>query len=244
MTRVIIVRHGEALCNVDRKIEGRATCRGLSDLGRQQVELLRKRFEAENLRVDHLFASPIRRAAETAEVLGGVLEVPVEFDSDLEEVRPGEAEGMTWDQYFAFYGMTEGWQPNIAFAPGAEAWTEFAARVSFAIDNIALAHIGETCLIVAHGGVVDASVFHFFGLDPMLQPPLDFETTNTSITEWQRRTFAALRDPLIHPSEPSPEVHRWRMVRYNDAAHLGAVTVYPTAPPRSHPSDGTLSPGG
>ncbi len=226
------------MCNVDRNIEGRATCRGLSDLGRQQVELLRRRFEVEKLEVDHLFASPIRRAAQTADVLAGVLKVPVEFDLDLEEVRPGEAEGMTWDQYFAFYGMTEGWQPNIAFAPGAEAWTEFAARVSSAIDQIALTHSGETCLIVAHGGVVDASVFHFFGLDPMLQPPLDFETTNTSITEWQRRTFTARRDPLIHPSEPSAEVHRWRLVRYNDAAHLGAETAHPAVPTASDSSDG------
>ncbi len=196
MTRLIIVRHGQALCNVDRTIEGRATCRGLSDLGFRQAEQLRHRFAEEKLQVDHLFASPIRRAAQTAEVLAELLNVPVEFDSDLEEVRPGEAEGMTWDQYFAFYGMTEGWQPNVAFAPGAEAWTEFASRVSSAIDRIAVAQSGKTCLIVAHGGVVDASVFHFFGLDPELQPPIDFETTNTSITEWQRRSFTTLPRPI------------------------------------------------
>ena len=220
MTRLIIVRHGQAHCNIDRTIEGRATCRGLSELGHQQAEWLRDRFAFEKLAVDHIVASPIRRAAQTAEVLAGLLNLPIEFDPDLEEVRPGEAEGMTWDQYFAFYGMTEGWQPNVAFAPGAEAWTEFAARVSTAIDRISRTYSGQACLIVAHGGVVDASLFHFFGLDPQLQPPIDFETTNTSITEWERRTFTTLRDPLIHPIEPATEVHRWRLVRYNDAAHL------------------------
>ena len=227
MTRLIIVRHGQALCNIDRTIEGRATCRGLTDLGRDQAGLLRDRFAYEQLAVDQIVASPIRRARQTAEILAELLQRPITFDADLEEVRPGEAEGMTWDQYFAFYGMTEGWQPNVAFAPGAEAWTEFAARVSGAIDRISRTYSGQSCLIVAHGGVVDASLFHFFGLDPQLQPPIDFETSNTSITEWERRTFTALRDPLVHPAEPASEVHRWRLVRYNDAAHLRAAPYPP-----------------
>jgi 2,3-bisphosphoglycerate-dependent phosphoglycerate mutase len=240
MTKLVLVRHGQGFCNVDRTIEGRATCRGLSELGRQQAQALGLRLTRENFRPDATYASPISRADQTAQIVVRSLtdaqgsNVKITIDEELEEVRPGEAEGMTWDQYFAFYGTTEGWQPNVPFAPGAEAWTQFAARVSRAIDRIAQQHVGQTVLIVTHGGVVDASLFHFFALDPMLQPPIDFETSNTSVTEWERRTFA------VHPAQVTPqkphvsadeasEVHRWRLVRYNDSAHLAGLVTPTTA---------------
>ncbi len=231
MTKLLLVRHGQGFCNVDRTIEGRATCRGLSDLGHQQAKALGLRLASQNFRPDVMYASPIPRAAQTAQILATALAAApgsgpkITFDEDLEEVRPGEAEGMTWDQYFAFYGTTEGWQPDVPFAPGAEAWTQFAARVSRTIDRIAQQHVGQTVLVVTHGGVVDASLFHFFALDPMLQPPIDFETSNTSVTEWERRTFASQatpQKPHVSANDAS-EVHRWRLVRYNDAAHLASL---------------------
>jgi 2,3-bisphosphoglycerate-dependent phosphoglycerate mutase len=217
MTQLVLVRHGEAICNVERRIEGVATCRGLSDRGRAQAHALAGRLCGEGFKADVVVASPIKRARETAEILAAALEMPLTFDPDLEEVRPGEAEGLLWDQYFAFYGSSEGWDPSVAFAPGAEPWVQFAARVSAALDRIGTAHADKRVLLVAHGGVVDASMFHFFQLDPQVRSPIDFETTNTSITEWQRRTFAA------PPESEADDVRRWRLVRYNDAGHLDTL---------------------
>lgn len=219
MTRLLIVRHGQAICNVERTIEGVATCRGLSPLGHRQAVAVADRLRNEHLHdappsPTLLVASPIRRAQETAAAIATQLQLDVTTDPDLEEVRPGAAEGMTWDQYTAFYGNTEGWDPAVPFAPGAEAWSDFARRVSAAIDRITLANEHATVLLVAHGGVVDASVFHFFGLDPETQSPIDFETTNASITEWERRTFLPTEDDAVH---------RWRLRRYNDAAHVPLV---------------------
>lgn len=216
MTRLVIVRHGQALCNVDRTIEGLATCRGLSDLGVRQGRAVAERLAIENFKPDVFYSSPIPRAAQTANLIAERLGQTPIADADLEEVRPGEAEGMQWDQYFAFYGTTEGWQPSVPFAPGAEAWTDFAARVASVIDRIAREHDGKTALLVTHGGVVDASLFHFFALNPQVQAPIDFFTTNASITEWERNKYEA--SPLT--GSPQPEVHRWRLVRYNDAAHV------------------------
>jgi 2,3-bisphosphoglycerate-dependent phosphoglycerate mutase len=217
MTKLVLVRHGQAMCNVERTIEGRAMCRGLSDLGRTQGAALAARLVNENFKPDVVVSSPIRRAAETAKLITTAIgfDEPL-FDPDFEEVRPGEAEGMTWDQYSAFFGTTEGWDPNVPFAPGAEAWRAFALRVSNALNRITKAHDGKTVLVVAHGGVVDASMFHYFGLNPEVQSPIDFETSNTSITEWQKRTWT-----LATQEAPDRDpVHRWRLNRYNDAAHL------------------------
>jgi 2,3-bisphosphoglycerate-dependent phosphoglycerate mutase len=216
VTRLVLIRHGQAVCNVERSIEGVATCRGLSPLGHRQVEAVAARLAGEGLTVDYAYSSPIRRAKETAALLGPALGVSFEEDAALEEVRPGDAEGLTWDQYTAFYGNSEGWNATVPFAPNAEAWTDFAARVAQGLDRISDLHRGKTVLITTHGGVIDASLFHYFALNPTVQSPIDFESSNTGITEWERRSFTNVDDS---------EVHRWRLVRYNDAAHLTNISA-------------------
>ncbi len=220
MTRLVLLRHGQAVCNVERRSQGVATCEGLSPLGRTQADTVAQRFKREGFAPDVIVASTIRRARETAAAVASALGRPVDaFDPDLEEVRPGDAEGMTWDQYFAFYGAVEGWDPAVPFAPNGEPWAHFASRVSATLDRLATTHAGRTILVVAHGGVTDASVFHFFGLDPYVRAPIDFESANTSITEWELRSF-----PTDGAEATVPPVERWRLVRYNDAAHLHALS--------------------
>ena len=214
MTRLVLVRHGQAFCNVDRTIEGLATCRGLSDLGRRQSEALAFRLHSERFEPAVVVTSPILRARQTAEILCGILGVQATSEPAFEEIRPGDADGMSWDQYTAFFGNSDGWDPNVPFAPNAESWAIFANRVSKAFDAVTESNEGHTILVITHGGVVDASLFHYFGFDPAVQSPIDFETTNCSLTEWQRRTFRLPNDD---------ELRRWRLVRYNDAAHLAAV---------------------
>ena len=206
-TRLILIRHGEGLCNVERTIEGVATCRGLSQAGRDQAARLGARVAAEGWNADALYVSPIARARQTAEPIAAALGLPMLLDPDVEEVRPGQAEGMTWDQIEADFSQAEGWQPTVPFAPGAEVWTDFANRISRALDRYASAHDMRTVVVVAHGGVVDASFFRFFSIDPMLTSPVDFRTDNASITEWELRVFGN-------------DLRRWRLVRYNDRAHL------------------------
>ena len=236
-TRLVLVRHGRAVCNVERTVEGVAKCRGLCELGRQQGEALANRLRAEGFSPDVIVSSTIRRARQTAALVSAALGRSIDgFDADFEEVRPGDAEGMTWDQYFAFYGALEGWDPAVPFAPNGEAWIHFAARVSRSLDRIAATHIGKTVLVVAHGGVIDASLFHFFGLDPNIRAPIDFETANASITEWELRSFPVFvpntastpsteigGERSMNADPETPAIARWRLVRYNDAAHLHGI---------------------
>ncbi len=65
-------------------------------------------------------------------------------------------------------------------------------------------------MIVCHGGVVDGSFTYFFGLGAQHLPPVRFHTHNTSITQWQCNT-----------DDERP--HRWRLMRYNDEAHLRGI---------------------
>jgi broad specificity phosphatase PhoE len=97
----VLVRHGESMAMVDSVVGGHEGCRGLSDLGRRQVEALRDRLAATGeLRADALYASVLPRAIETAEILAPALGgLDVRQDCDLCEQHPGEGDGLTWAEF-------------------------------------------------------------------------------------------------------------------------------------------------
>ena len=72
---MVLIRHGEAVCNVSGVCGGQLGCRGLTDRGRRQVEGLRDRLleTGELAGADVLYASVLPRAIETAELLAPAL---------------------------------------------------------------------------------------------------------------------------------------------------------------------------
>jgi probable phosphoglycerate mutase len=208
-TRLILVRHGESVAQVEGVVGGPKTCRGLSERGRRQVEALRDRWLAAGLRADVLLASTLPRAVETAELLAGALGglVP-ELVDDLCEILPGECDGMTWDDFEEqFRGGDYRWDPHTPVAPGGESWVQFQARASRAIGAIVEALEGRTIVAAVHGGIVDGSMVHFLGLPKDAGHVL--QTENASVTEW-----------LFVDPRSNWEPGGWRLVRFNDHAHL------------------------
>ena len=209
-TRLILVRHGEAQCHVDQVVGGFRGCSGLSDLGRRQSEALRRRLErsGELHGPDALYASTLPRAVETAEAIAPAFGHPtVKQDEDLCELHPGEADGITWEEFRERYTWAGDASATAAtiyrpMAPGAESWARFSERVGAALHRLADDHPGQTVVVACHGGVVQSS-FHAFGQLPLVQRFL-LHIDNTSLTEWR-----------LDPTE-----HRWTLVRFNDAAHL------------------------
>ncbi len=88
--------------------------------------------------------------------------------------------------------------------PGAESWDECYARVGARLRRAAEEHPGRIVVVVGHGGTIAASFAAFGGLGLRDSMGMLHEVRNTSITEWR---FTG-RD--------------WRLVRFNDAAHLAA----------------------
>jgi probable phosphoglycerate mutase len=208
----VLVRHGESRATVDEVVGGHEGCKGLSDRGRRQAEALRDRLAATGeLRADALYASVLPRAVETAEIIApAVGALPVRQECELCEQHPGEGDGLTWSEFEERY-RPDGWRfdPYEPFAPGAESTAEFQARVARALTGLARDHEGGTVVVACHGGVIDGSMVAFLGLGHH-GGMVELRTQNTSLTEW-----------LLHPAD---QVHdrpaRWRLVRYNDAAHL------------------------
>lgn len=211
MTRLVLVRHGEAQVHVDGILGGEVHCRGLSDLGRRQVAALRDRLKrtGELGEVDALYASTLPRAVETAEILAPALgDLEVRRERELREFDPGEADGLTWEEFQERYPPPDVWEPHVSRTPGSESWAAFGERVERALTGLVAAHEGDTVVVACHGGVIEHA-FHLWGLSTLGGLALDIE--NASITEFRW----AEPWPWHQPGPPA-----WHLVRHNDAAHL------------------------
>ena len=103
-TQLYLIRHGESVANVEPIIGGMRGDAGLTDRGREQARLLEQRLRSEKLRADQLYASTLPRAWETAGYVARALRLPAQPAEDLHELRPGDADGMTVDQWRDRYG--------------------------------------------------------------------------------------------------------------------------------------------
>lgn len=212
MTRLVLVRHGESVVTVNRVIGGHRTCTGLSDLGRAQAERLRDRWAATpEFAADVLISSHYARARETADIvapaLGGLLPI---IDDGFGEHDPGpECDGLKYSEFLERYPSSGRWweasDPFAATFPGGETVAAFHFRVGTAIRRVIDDHAGRTVVVACHGGVVDAALR--LALRAPSMGSFDIHTLNTSITEFQ------------HDAERS----QWKLVRYNDHAHLAGL---------------------
>jgi probable phosphoglycerate mutase len=216
----VLVRHGEAVCNVSGVCGGPIGCEGLTEQGRHQVRLLRDRLAStgELAGAHALYASILPRAIETAELLApalvaggrGAVGTPPEplVECGFCELHPGDADGLAWGTYTERFGTLD-WDadPHQPIAPGGESWVTFVHRVDRALDALSDGHRGELVVVACHAGVVEASLLAKVpvagGLDGAR---LQLRTQHASLTTWE------VADG------------RWRLLGYNDASHLAVRT--------------------
>lgn len=138
MTTIILARHGETEWNREGRFQGHADP-SLNDLGRDQAAALAESLSDEPL--DAVYTSDLRRASETAEIVGARVRVPVERETGLREIDVGSWQGLTRTEI----GGRE-WD--------GESYDEHRTRVLEALTAIASRHPGGRVLVVSHGGTL------------------------------------------------------------------------------------------
>jgi probable phosphoglycerate mutase len=218
-TDLYLIRHGESFANVQPIIGGMHGDVGLTPRGHRQAELLERRLAMRGPRADVLYSSTLPRAVQTSAYVARALGLPVQLDDAWQELRPGEADGLSVDEWKQRFDPANriGHDPFQLFAPGGESWATFLVRVGGALNRVVEDHPGQTVAVVCHGGVLSASMFHAAGLGPRALNLL-FDVRNTSITHW--RFFPARDDVVDWPGAAS--LSRWSLVTFNDTAHLEA----------------------
>ncbi|MBA2277081.1 MAG: histidine phosphatase family protein [Chloroflexia bacterium] len=224
-TNLYLIRHGESVPNVEPIIGGMKGDTGLTERGREQARLLEQRLETSGLQADVLYTSTLPRALETSDYVSRALGLSVERDEELQELRPGEADGLSRDEWLGRYhadgsagadpldpfGDAAG-DPFVPFAPGGESWGSFLLRTGIALNRLVRKHRGQTIVAVCHGGVLEASFFLAFGIGPTGNRVF-FDPLNTSITHWR------------WGSKRPSGLDTWTLVTFNDAGHLDVAGV-------------------
>lgn len=198
--RLVFIRHGSSTWNDERRIQGQLDP-PLSDKGREQAKRLAERLRGSS--VEALYSSDLRRARETAEVVGECVGRPPELWPELREVALGEWEGLKREEIVARYPKEwSRWasRPSWDIVPGGEGTEVFEARVGAAIDRLAERHPTGRVLVVTHGGVIQVALLRVVGRSSNGLFP--FTIDNTSLTVLQG----------------SPE--RLVVGRVNDTCHL------------------------
>ncbi|MFM8848162.1 MAG: histidine phosphatase family protein [Actinomycetota bacterium] len=215
MTRIVFVRHGESRVTVDRVVGGPRSCTGLSELGRRQAERLRERWAAHpEIVADAVYSSAYPRARETAAiVLPALGRSDVVVDAEFGEHDPGPiCDGLTYEEFDRRFGDPD-WEndPHGETFPGGESIAAFQLRIGDAVRALIERHPAGKVVVFCHGGVIDTVLRQ--SLRTSGTGIFEVWTKNTSITEVE----------LVRPG-------RWRLIRYNDAAHLGGLPASTNAP--------------
>ena len=212
-TRVVLVRHGEAVCNVSHVVGGPEGDTGLTDLGRRQVAALagRLRTTGELDDATALYASVLPRAIETAGLLRGVVgpgTLEIEQDCGLCELHTGQSDGLTWQEVIDTFGVPD-WDvdEDAMLAPGGESWAEFVKRSATAVQSVAERHPGELVVAAVHAGVIESTIISFLGITRGVYRRGWLRIVHASLTEW----------------EWVPTESRWVLLRFNDAYGIPRV---------------------
>jgi 2,3-bisphosphoglycerate-dependent phosphoglycerate mutase len=186
--RLLLVRHGQSTWNREHRIQGQLDP-PLSEAGREQAGRLARRL-AEHAGTPPVgfYASDLRRAFQTAQVLAssvGIAPVPT---PGLREIYLGEWEGLRTDELAArFPEVWSRWtdQPDWDLVPGGEGAAAFEDRVAAAMDAIFDRHREGDVVAVTHGGVIQIALHRVVGRPSRGLFP--FRIQNASLTVIERR---------------------------------------------------------
>ncbi len=192
MADILWARHGQNVANLTKTFSYRVFDGDLTDAGRQQAQELADRLAGDaGEPIGLLACSPLRRARQTAEIIGRRLGLAVTMElDDLREINVGGLDGRSderaWDTYARVLAAWKAGETEVRF-PGGEDHAELCARLRRALAAVARSAGDRRSLLVAHGANLRAALP---GLAGEPDPGEDLPTGGV----------AALRvDPASHP---------------------------------------------
>ncbi len=164
MSKLLLVRHGDTEFNSTHRFLGHTDIE-LSPEGVEQVKKLRDRLASET--IDLVYASDLRRAALTAQMLTSTHKVKIVTSPELREINYGEVEGLTFEEIKSRYPDVArccvDWSQDLKF-PGGETFEEFTGRIGKFSPKLRNA-TEQTILVVAHGGPLRVLLCYLLGMD-------------------------------------------------------------------------------
>ncbi len=155
MTELYLIRHGNA-----QKQKGRTNVTApLTELGRKQADVTGEYFKRVEMTFDGFYASPLRRAVETATLIGAYIGETPQVRQGIQEMEYRELPGTIALELFARTGALDQYYSQRA---GQVIRHPMMGRVSRAMLEILRAHPQGRIAVVAHGGVVSGVMAWYF----------------------------------------------------------------------------------
>ena len=164
---LLFIRHGLPLRIDEGDADGPADP-ALSDRGHRQAAALAAWLASEH--VDAIWASPMRRARETAVPLAERLDLPMTIDDDLAEFDRAAL------SYIPIEELKAANDPRWNEIPDRP--EHFHSSVVAAVERIIARHPRQRVAVVCHGGVINAYAGHILGIDD----PIFFLPDYTSLS--------------------------------------------------------------
>ena len=178
---LLVIRHGQSEADILDVHEGRADFE-LTQKGHKQAAAMAK-YVAGNYRLSRIYASTLKRAAQTAKHLSDETGTDIEFDPNLMEFNNGLLAGLSREEADRLYPHVEN-LPIDQAVYGQESKVEFRSRAKNALQRVLSENSSESVItIVTHGGMVN----QLYG--SLLHMPIGensfFRTADTGIHVWE-----------------------------------------------------------
>lgn len=206
---ITLLRHGESVGNAEARWQGQ-TDFPLNDMGRAQARALAERWRSEGVTFERVFASPLLRARETAEIVAAALGgLPIALETDLMERAIGDYSGLTGEEVRQF-GRPDFTTPYDAVGGSGEGDWELFLRAGRVLHWLLRQPVGKY-LVVSHGGLLNQFMHAVTGIAPHANDGGPrFRFGNTAFSR------------LVY----IPGQHRWDIETHNDHTHWKGVAPY------------------
>lgn len=179
-TVVYLIRHGETEWNKIGKFQG-STDIALSKTGIEQAYLAAQVLKG---KIDHIYASPLSRAKQTADIIAEPNNITAQIETDIREINFGLWEGLTFEEIRTQYPKEFlSWRnPEEGYLMSDDLSIRNAGkRAGDAMRRLVKSHSGERIALVAHGGILKAGLINLFDWNMTMYHK--FYLGNTSITK-------------------------------------------------------------
>ena len=193
---ITLLRHGRSRADDERVHEGRYDS-PLTAVGRAQVRSRAEEWKRIGVTFDLIFASTLVRAAESAQIVGETLDIPVEYDPDWMELDNGPLAGLPFDEGREKYpepDFSNPFQPFIAATGEGESSWDLMARTTRALQRV-IRRGQPSSLVVAHGGALNAAMYCILGIPP---PPRGPQSSGVTFTFGDASYIRTSYNPTRH----------------------------------------------
>ncbi|SPM29872.1 histidine phosphatase family protein [Mycobacterium terramassiliense] len=167
--RLVLLRHGQSYSNVERRLDTRPPGAELTPLGRDQA----RAFARGSGRPALLAHSVATRASQTAEVIGGEVELRGMEVADIHEVQVGRLENRSDDDAVAeFNAVYERWHRGELDLPlpGGESGNDVLDRYVPVLTGLRMRYLDDDefngdIVVVSHGAAIRLASAVLAGVD-------------------------------------------------------------------------------